>query len=762
MNRRYIYTAVVFFLIGIGLIVTYIVLQNNTDIPAIDSNTVPLQTDKTYTGGSLLDGIRTRLKVLSVVSDTGLPLILPKRFSYDPTLLMPVRDQGSCNSCWAFVTCGVLGDRVAIQSNQEYRVHLSPQQLMSCSLGHGGCEVGGYLYLGLQYAEANGLFPEDYMAYTADDGTVCVASVGTTYRVSAQDIQIIGEWTEIGSQQHLDTILLAQQAIYSQGPIAANIQLVSDLYGLRSYQIYSSSESTSDLYHAIEIVGWYKPENTSFAGAYWVIKNTWSKNWPEPSTDGRTQDGYAYIQMGVNMLDIEKYMVNVLPVLTYRSSALELSARGYDVVETWEQNSKQANTVFLYGAAGPLLSGGVALGMGLGAVEAVYWSMVLLSVLSVSLVLTLFFLLQPAIPEATDVDSDNVSDVVLVSASLEADQLKATTYTFEEPGTYDVIIPGTTQQIDMTVIGGGGGGGSGGYATAGSGGGIIGTNEGGGGGDAGCNGGGGGGGGGARTVLGSVKNPSGSVLTVTVGRGGVGGVVSTISTAGGAASLTSSATSGVSGTPGTGRDGTDGEDSLVSYKGGLLLLRSVGGSRGTRGDSAERTGLAGGQGGDIGGWGGSILAGQHVAGAGGAGGTGYYPGDGGSGGHAGAGGNGGNGVTPGAAGYGGVGGSAGAAGLSTGGPSASNGSAGLSGSNGSAGLVAVSPGSNGSGGLAHTTPALGGSGGGEGFGSGGGGGRGGVGTDGGTGVKAQDTTVMPTSGLDGTNGKVIVTLYTLI
>lgn len=56
----------------------------------------------------------------------------------------PVRDQGSCGSCWAFGSSEALSDRFAIFTGGKVNVVLSPEDLVSCDTTDYGCG-GGYL-----------------------------------------------------------------------------------------------------------------------------------------------------------------------------------------------------------------------------------------------------------------------------------------------------------------------------------------------------------------------------------------------------------------------------------------------------------------------------------------------------------------------------------------------------------------------------------------------------------------------------------------
>merc|ERR1712212_1057974 len=65
----------------------------------------------------------------------------------------PVRNQGSCGSCWAFSTTGAIEGAYFIKTGK--LVSLSEQNLMDCNRKNGGCD-GGIPYYALEYVIQNG------------------------------------------------------------------------------------------------------------------------------------------------------------------------------------------------------------------------------------------------------------------------------------------------------------------------------------------------------------------------------------------------------------------------------------------------------------------------------------------------------------------------------------------------------------------------------------------------------------------------------
>jgi len=83
--------------------------------------------------------------------------------------ISPVKDQGSCGSCWAFATIGTLESYINLYYNRLLNYNLSEQELVSCSTSN-GCG-GGSIENALTYIEQNGIVLESCFSYSATNGT---------------------------------------------------------------------------------------------------------------------------------------------------------------------------------------------------------------------------------------------------------------------------------------------------------------------------------------------------------------------------------------------------------------------------------------------------------------------------------------------------------------------------------------------------------------------------------------------------------------
>ncbi|KAG9401029.1 hypothetical protein AC1031_009782 [Aphanomyces cochlioides] len=204
----------------------------------------------------------------------------------------PVKNQGTCGSCWAFTGAAVIETMVAIQSNTQ-AIALSVEQILSCtgSLQHiqskypnrmvssaKGCD-GGMTFLAFEYLARNdphGLTCNAKMPYrmklTTDayDASRCSA------------INVSAAW-DASTSKYL-SIQNDEAAIISalqNGPVSVAIDASSA--GFRHYGsgIYDATDCKSDgstVDHAVNVVGYGETDDGQ---AYWIIRNSWGSMWGE-------------------------------------------------------------------------------------------------------------------------------------------------------------------------------------------------------------------------------------------------------------------------------------------------------------------------------------------------------------------------------------------------------------------------------------------------------------------------------------------------
>ena len=176
----------------------------------------------------------------------------------------PIKNQGSCGSCWAFAAVATIESALMIQQNLT-TLNLSEQQLVSCATsaaGYGslGCN-GGYSDQALRYIYNNAEALEGSYPYSGTS-SACVAPSGQTIRVT-------------GAVSKSATLVEAAfVTAISRAPFAFYFAVASDFQQYAG-GIYTPSATctTMGLNHAMTAVGY------SRTGQYWLVKNSWGTGW---------------------------------------------------------------------------------------------------------------------------------------------------------------------------------------------------------------------------------------------------------------------------------------------------------------------------------------------------------------------------------------------------------------------------------------------------------------------------------------------------
>ena len=95
-----------------------------------------------------------------------------------PHCIHPVRDQGSCGSCWAFAATEVLSDRFCIKSGGAVDVVLSPGDLLACEKLNLGCTCGSLPEWAWDYLSKSGTVADACVPYASGGGDTQKCSKG--------------------------------------------------------------------------------------------------------------------------------------------------------------------------------------------------------------------------------------------------------------------------------------------------------------------------------------------------------------------------------------------------------------------------------------------------------------------------------------------------------------------------------------------------------------------------------------------------------
>ncbi len=180
-----------------------------------------------------------------------------------------VKNQGSCGSCWAFGTEGVV--EAAIKKADGVERDTSEQYLVSCNVQGASCN-GGWWAFGpsinqVPAGETNpGVRYESDFAYQASNAACNPPYAAHEVLVNSGSVAL--------------TVDAIKQAISDYGPVAAAI-CVGPAFSAYSSGIFATDEVTKcngGVNHAIVLFGWNDTDET------WLLRNSWGPGWGQGGT----------------------------------------------------------------------------------------------------------------------------------------------------------------------------------------------------------------------------------------------------------------------------------------------------------------------------------------------------------------------------------------------------------------------------------------------------------------------------------------------
>jgi C1A family cysteine protease len=205
----------------------------------------------------------------------------------------PIRDQGGCNSCWAFATVGALECAILIRDGVS--VDLSEQWLISCNAAGFGCSGGGYAhsYFGLQADRCGGTGAvlETDFPYSATEGS-CDCPYEHHYSID--------DWAYIGSSTTPEVDDL-KRAILEYGPISVSVHASGAFQGY-DHGIFNYC-GEGEINHMVVLVGWDDTQGTS---GVWIMRNSWGRFWGE--------NGYMRIAYNCALIGYAACYVDYRPI----------------------------------------------------------------------------------------------------------------------------------------------------------------------------------------------------------------------------------------------------------------------------------------------------------------------------------------------------------------------------------------------------------------------------------------------------------------
>ncbi|XP_026374631.2 procathepsin L-like [Ursus arctos] len=179
----------------------------------------------------------------------------------------PVKDQGQCQSCWAFSATGALEGQMFRKTGKLLK--LSEQNLVDCSWSQGneGCN-GGLMDNAFQYVKDNGgLDSEESYPYLGRNESC-------KYRPEKSAANVTTFWRVSNEEDGLMT------TVATVGPVSAAVDSSPHSFQFYKKGIYYDPNCRSKrLNHGILVVGYGFEGEESENKKYWIIKNSWGTNW---------------------------------------------------------------------------------------------------------------------------------------------------------------------------------------------------------------------------------------------------------------------------------------------------------------------------------------------------------------------------------------------------------------------------------------------------------------------------------------------------
>jgi cathepsin L len=251
------------------------ILAHNADSSQAYKKGINLFTDMTaeefaqYKGNSVISAVGRKEKFPAASFPTVPVSELPDSVDWrGKGVLTPVKNQGSCGSCWAFAATEGIEATVAKDTGK--LLVLSAQDITSCTKnpqhcgGTGGCG-GATSELAYEQVQQAGIALESAYPYTAQTG-----SCKTTIAKSAK----IKGYVKLAENNYTELI----NAVATVGPIAVSVDAtVWSSYRSGIFTGCPGAGRNVIIDHAVQLVGY----GTEAGRDYWIVRNSWGAAWGE-------------------------------------------------------------------------------------------------------------------------------------------------------------------------------------------------------------------------------------------------------------------------------------------------------------------------------------------------------------------------------------------------------------------------------------------------------------------------------------------------
>lgn len=185
----------------------------------------------------------------------------------------PVRNQGSCGSCWDFATLGAYEGSNLIRNNVV--ADASEQHILNWG-GAGSC-AGGWWANAFNFLISNGTATETTVPYTGTQNPYN-PSVPKPYRAIA--------WGYVKPDGGIPTVAEMKLAMCKYGPLTVAVRVTP------AFQAYAggvfNEQASGAINHGVTLIGWDDQKQA------WLIKNSWGTGWGD--------NGYMWIGYNSNSI----------------------------------------------------------------------------------------------------------------------------------------------------------------------------------------------------------------------------------------------------------------------------------------------------------------------------------------------------------------------------------------------------------------------------------------------------------------------------
>jgi C1A family cysteine protease len=264
----------------------------------------------------------------------------PARFDWrEEGLVSPIKNQGSCGSCYAFAAASDVESRVL--DDHETLVDISENHLKECHFEERSC-LGGNAFMMTNVLSLHGAVLEDCDPYEPTD---VGCRTGCDHHFSVLDWIII-----CGNVLPATTAM--KQALLDHGPLSTTVYAGDDAHPAwrTSFNNWSGDSGlhfggANDPNHAVTLVGWDDDHPHDGGGqGCWIVKNSWGTGWGDACGFGET-GGYFYIAYeSANIGMWTTVFTEIMP------SYPELAVLAWDE-GGWTQSYGTGSTVSIWGLA---------------------------------------------------------------------------------------------------------------------------------------------------------------------------------------------------------------------------------------------------------------------------------------------------------------------------------------------------------------------------------------------------------------------------